>query len=233
MARKMKLSRENSEQENSTRKKSNTEITWSGNTQSAIVIAIEHPVEKPELDWWKDGYRGGTTGNRMLMSINAKLAKWLEEEKRIKPNQLPYYIEHSGIFLKDAAVMAGLGSIGKNNMLVTPEYGPRVRLRAMFTDEILPSNGPIDFDPCEECPMPCNKICPQQAFGSKIYSEKELGLEKLPARTGVYSRHLCNVQMEFDADNCEQMKSDEQDAPGRLVKYCRECELACLVGKSD
>lgn len=207
------------------------EVTWPENMKSVIVTAVEHPEEKPELDWWKDGYGEGAAGNRILMSINAKLSEWLEE-KGIRTNKLPYYIEHGGIFLKDAAVMAGLGCLGKNNMLVTPEFGPKVRLRAMLVDEALPCTDPIDFDPCKDCSMPCRQACPKEAFRSKIYSGKEFGLEKLPARTGVYSRHLCNVQMELDVDNGEKIQIEGQDEPGKLVRFCRMCEFTCPIGKS-
>jgi len=207
------------------------EIVWPENAQSVIVIAVVHPKEEPELDWWRDGYTGGTHGNRILMSINDKLSKWLEAEKGIQSTKLPYHIEHGGIFLKDAAVMAGLGCIGKNNMLVTSEYGPRVRLRAMLTDVVLHGTGPLDFDPCEECDMPCQRVCPQKAFERNIYSEKKYGLAMLPARTGVYSRHLCNVKIRHDDENSEKRMVKGQDEPGKVVKYCRRCELVCPVGK--
>ena len=209
------------------------EVVWPENAKSLIVIAVRHPEKEPELDWWRDGYTGGTHGNRILISVNSKLSKWMEEEKGIKTTKLPYHIEHGGIFLKDAAVMAGLGCIGKNNMVVTPEYGPRVRFRAMFMDVVLHGTGPIDFDPCEECGMPCRSVCPQEAFERNIYSEKQFGLTMLPARTGVYSRHLCNVQMERDDENSEKIVVEGQDEPGKLVKYCRRCELACPVGKKQ
>ena len=100
------------------------EIAWPENAKSAIIVAVEHPEEKPELDWWEESYAGGTAGNRILMDINNRLSEWLKEEKGIQTKKLPYHIETGGIFLKDAAVMAGLGCIGKNNMLVTPEFGP-------------------------------------------------------------------------------------------------------------
>jgi len=206
-------------------------VVWPENAKSVIVIAVAHPEKEPKLDWWRDGYTGGTHGNRILMSINDKLSKWMEAEKGIKTTQLPYHIEHGGIFLKDAAVLAGLGCMGKNNMLVTPEYGPRVRLRAMLTDVVLQGTGPIDFDPCEECDMPCQRVCPQKAFERNIYSEKQYGLLQLPARTGVYSRHLCNVQMESDDEKGEKVVVEGQDEPGKVVKYCRRCELVCPVGK--
>jgi len=191
------------------------EIAWPENARSVIVIAIWHPDEKPELDWWRHGYSGGTSGNRILISINSKLSKWLEKEKGIKPITVPYHIEDGGIFLKDAAVIAGLGCIGKNNMLVTAEYGPRVRLRAMFTDELLPETGPVEFDPCRDCSMPCRNACPQNAF-----------------RNGPYSRALCSIQMESDRANAAltkaRQRTDKQSLP---IKYCRACELSCPVGQ--
>ncbi|HKJ34370.1 MAG TPA: hypothetical protein VKA34_21275, partial [Balneolales bacterium] len=36
------------------------EIKWPANAKSALVIAVFHPKEKPELDWWT-GLKG-TTG---------------------------------------------------------------------------------------------------------------------------------------------------------------------------
>lgn len=34
---------------------------------------------------------------------------------------------------KHAAYLAGLGSFGQNNVLLTPEYGPRIRFTSIFT----------------------------------------------------------------------------------------------------
>ena len=112
------------------------------------------------------------------------------------------------------------------------KYGPRVHLRAMLLDEELPATGPIDFDPCQECEMPCRKACPQKAFQSRIYAKEKFGSDKLPGRSGVFSRDLCNVQMELDVDNCEEMTIEAQERR-KLIKYCRLCEFSCPVGKAD
>lgn len=209
------------------------DVVWPENSMSTVVIGVAHPEAEPELDWWQDGYRGGTPGNQILISISDKLSAWLENEKRIKTKKLPYNIEHGGIFLKDGAVTAGLGCIGKNNLIVTPEFGPRVRLRALLIDAVLPSTGPLDFDPCEQCSMPCRTVCPQDAFGRKVYSEQQFGLTELPARTGVYSRDMCNVQMKLDMANSEELRVRGRLESKRLIRYCRRCELVCPVGKVD
>jgi epoxyqueuosine reductase len=43
------------------------EIVCPENAKSVIVIAVLHREEEPELDWWRDGYLGGTVGNRILI----------------------------------------------------------------------------------------------------------------------------------------------------------------------
>ncbi len=208
------------------------DIGWPAFAKSIIVIAVEHPADKPELDWWQDGLLGGTPGNRLLINITSRLSEWLETEKGFLTKELPYHIEKGGVFLKDAAVMAGLGCIGKNNLFVTPDHGPRVRLRAILLDAHLPTTGVMDFDPCKGCGMPCRAACPQGAFQKKIYRANEFGLKQLPGRSGVYDRMLCNYQMEKDIGNCEKIEVEARVRPTKLVKYCRRCEFACPVGKA-
>jgi epoxyqueuosine reductase len=208
-------------------------VEWPDGAKSAIVIALAHPPEKPELDWWILGGKsaaGNTPGNRILMSTVKKLAEWLEEEKGVKCSKLPYHIEHGGIYMKDTAVLAGLGCVGKNNILVTPQYGPRQRFRIMLADIDLAVTGPIEFDPCDECDMPCRTACPVEAFSETLYTKEEYGVEYLPGRTGVYSRPLCSSQMDSDTANCETIEVEGSDIPGKRTEFCRRCEFACLVG---
>jgi reductive dehalogenase len=64
------------------------------------------------------------------------------------------------------AVDAGLGQIGRLGLLVTPKYGPRVRLAKVITDMPLIPNQPIDFgvtEFCEAC-MLCADECPSEAI---------------------------------------------------------------------
>ena len=204
-------------------------IAWPSNGKSVIVIAIEHNRDVPHLDWW-DG-RQGTPGNRVLIQICNDLSAWLEEKYNIKTHKIPYYVEKGGIFLKDAAVMAGIGCIGQNNLLVTPEFGPRIRLRAMILEKTLHPTGPVPFDPCEDCKAPCLRVCPQNAYREMVCSPADMEMEALPGRNGHYSRKACMLQMEKDIDNAENRPKDSNTKLKMLVKYCRRCEFACIQGR--
>lgn len=209
------------------------QVDWPEGAKSAVVIAIEHPEDKPELDWWILGTKsvaGNTPGNKLLIAAANKLADWLEQELRMSCFRLPYHIELGGIYMKDTAVLAGLGCIGKNNILVTPEYGPRQRLRVLLVDAKLPPTGPVDFDPCRHCDMPCRSACPVNAFKKTLYREDDYGFAQLPGRNGVYSRPLCSRLMDRACKEYEPVDIEGQDQPGKLAKFCRECEFGCPVG---
>ncbi len=204
-------------------------IAWPATAKAVVVIAVEHKKNEPQLDWW--GGRNGTPGNRILIEINKKLSEWVEEKFNIKTHKLPYHVEKGGIFLKDAAVMAGLGCIGKNNLLVTPEFGPRIRLRAMILKAEVESSGPVHFDPCDGCKQPCRHACPQKAYSNIVFSSVEMGMLTLPGRNGCFSRAACNIQMEKDINGAEILPTESTAESGKPIKYCRRCEFACPAGR--
>jgi epoxyqueuosine reductase len=229
----------------------NDYIFWPEDAVSAVVIGIEHNADEPELDWW-DGK--GTPGNRILIKVNNQLSEWIEKTFSIKTYKLSYFVEKGGIFLKDVAVNSGLGCIGKNNLVITPEYGPRIRFRALLLNRDAKSTGLSDFNPCENCGQPCRKACPIKAFENTIYSAKALGQSILPGINGTYDRVSCNIKMEKDIDEAATMISANEKQHQEVrqliskfekshiktpngdqtfnycVRYCRKCELSCPVG---
>jgi epoxyqueuosine reductase len=186
-------------------------------TGTVVVLALEHPPEQPEMDWW-DNWQGGTPGNQRLINFSRRLVKWLRRKYAVEATELPYQVERSGVFLKDAAILAGLGVMGRNNLLITPRYGPRVRLRALLVDISLPATAPVGrFDPCKGCPAPCLSACPRDAFDG-----------------GSYARERCQLQMQADEANPIALRSPVVGMPTKFkVAYCRLCELSCPVGDSD
>ncbi len=63
---------------------------------------------------------------------------------------------------KKVGVMAGLGWIGRNNLLVHPVFGARVRYNTVITDMPLEVNAGIDED-CGDCAR-CVEACPAGAI---------------------------------------------------------------------
>ncbi len=182
---------------------------------TVLVLALEHKETEPELDWW-DG-KGGTKGNRILRKISKKLKSQLKEEFNVNAYPLAYHVEKGGIFLKDAAVLAGIGIIGKNNLLITPQLGARVRLRALFLDFKSISTEPLDFEPCKGCEMLCWKACPENAF-----------------KNGSYNRELCDKQMYKNESEKVIIKEGIDNKKEKVcVKYCRACELSCPFGNKS
>jgi epoxyqueuosine reductase len=183
-------------------------VRWPPDAAAVVVLALEHAPQTPMTDWW-DQRPGSTPGNRRLIAIGQSMVRWLRKEHAIAARSVAYQITKGGIFVKDAAVLAGMGVLGRNNLLVTPSFGPMVRLRAiLLTTALTPSPPLTDFAPCTNCPTPCRPICPRKAFQS-----------------GAYDRRLCQQQMDLD-------EATALPAPDNgnlhIIRYCRACELSCI-----
>lgn len=72
---------------------------------------------------------------------------------------------------KTLAVLAGVGWIGRNNLLVTENYGCRLTLSTVLT------NAPLPPDPARESPsrcgscMACVRACPVGALSGRAWSQ--------------------------------------------------------------
>jgi len=193
-------------------------VEWREEHKSVLVWALVHPASEPALDWWSMKVKGFTPGNGVMRMQSRKLRVWLGEELGINALSLPYQIEYGGAFLKDSAHLAGLGVIGKNNLLVTPEFGTRVRLRGIFMEAALEPTGPLDFDPCNGCDMPCHRACPRDAF-----------------RSGAFERALCKKENDRRDADWEIIDGSIMgiEEPSEVTKPCRYCEFACPVAQGS
>ncbi len=72
------------------------------------------------------------------------------------------------------AISAGLGQLGRNGLLLTPEYGACLRTCKVLTDMPLNIDKPIDYgltEFCEQCLL-CARACPANAisFGERTFT---------------------------------------------------------------
>lgn len=168
------------------------------------VIVLGHRMNDPILDVWMnsvDGKQHYYFINEILAGIALEVVSAL-----LEAGKKAILSSYSGIYAKDAAVLAGMGIIGNNNLLITERFGPRVRLRAIITDAELAGNPQKQESPCDTCPRFCWSACPADAFA-----------------TGRFSREAC---IEYSGIHAEK-PSDNSNL------HCRECEMACPIGRGS
>jgi len=154
--------------------------------------------------------------NQRLDLAASMLASLIQEKGyRVLPIPASGTIDHDricGAFShKLGARLCGFGWIGRNCLLVTPEYGPRVRWVSLLTNAPLQPTAKEIMEPqCGECTA-CADACPVNAIKSRTFREDE------------------SREMRFDAHKCEEY-FDSLTSAGKLY-VCGMCLYACPHGK--
>lgn len=117
-----------------------------------------------------------------------------------------------GIFShKEAAYLAGLGSIGKSSLFVSKMHGPRIRLGTILTDcEFIVPEKPLDSI-CKDCNI-CKLSCPAMAITGNEWNK---------------DNPLSDI---LDAKACSDYMKKEFQHIGRGV-VCGICMKVCPKGK--
>lgn len=125
---------------------------------------------------------------------------------------------------RHAAYLAGMGTFGINNAILTPDHGPRMRFTSIITSAELPSGGPMKRELCIKC-RKCTKACPGEAIGDKPYPEsvvrKERCLEvsaELAAK-GISPCGRCIAVCPVGRDNSDPVPTDA--AIAEIRKYVK------------
>lgn len=97
--------------------------------------------------------------------------------------------------LKHAAIGAGLGVFGRNALLLTPQFGPRVRLAGIITNAELEPDSPLSANYCETCSEPCITQCPANALTTPQSPEVSYQINKFACCQYLGTRPACAVCM--------------------------------------
>ncbi len=200
----------------------NDDLMIDGISANSIII-LAMILDDPVLDAWTQS-PSWPVGKNFIDEAIARVATIiaLKLTKRGYPSRT---FRYGDVYLKHLSVHAGLGIIGENNLLITPEYGPHIRLRGLITTaKLVPSKSLLGkFNPCIGCPAPppCVKACPAGAFNKSQRSKEELtsSSNKRVPRSG-YAKETCR---EYSLAHLKQI------GPFTYL-WCRACEEACPVG---
>lgn len=91
---------------------------------------------------------------------------------------------------KIAATASGLGWIGRNGLLISPEYGPRLSLATVLTDAPFEVGRPIEFSLCGDCTL-CAQFCPSGAITGKDWSRFDPFIELVKSSTCTSYKKNC------------------------------------------
>ncbi|MBW1999213.1 MAG: reductive dehalogenase, partial [Deltaproteobacteria bacterium] len=114
------------------------------------------------------------------------------------------------------AVQAGLGQLGRNGLLINPEFGPALRISKVLTSLPLVPDAPIDFgvtEFCSTCEI-CADKCPGQAI---MHGERTTEARNESTSPGV-------LKWPIDAEKCIGQWS-------RIRKPCTICISVCPFNK--
>ena len=155
------------------------------------------------------------TANTLLDSIAYRLTQRVEA---LGFNALPIAAsqslgkenKYSGIFPhKTAAVLSGLGFVGKSGLFISESFGSKVRLATVLTDMPLKAEKPIIENGCGSCSL-CFESCPAGAL-----------FNQLPTANG---------ERNFDPEKCSRYMKDNFQDIGR-GSVCGICIKVCPKNK--
>lgn len=156
--------------------------TFLPKARAAIIIMNELPSETMNLVMHPAKYAGKPKTGALLAPMvdeihseldqaNLQLARLLRREgyRSVSlPRRLPMKAGSMMFPLSfcHIAEAAGMGTIGTHTLIITPEFGTRVRLTCLLTEAPIPTTKRTDpVDDCTHC-LDCVKVCPVGAISS-------------------------------------------------------------------
>jgi epoxyqueuosine reductase QueG len=155
--------------------------------------------------------------NALLDDVATKLMGWIQERggQALPMPASQILCEetfHSYLSHKAVALAAGIGWQGKSTLLVTPQFGPRLRLVTVLTDLDLPPDEPMK-NRCGKCTI-CADACPAGA----IKGEKT-------------DYHFASRDAALDLDACVSQLNRFSQADHITPYLCGVCVASCPWGK--
>jgi epoxyqueuosine reductase len=219
----------------------------------AIVLAIRVQAGSSRILPWNDRnkYYNDELSLTALEEASLELVYWLEDAGYPAVIVPPTHVDpwryggdpgkHQGtlISLPHAAVEAGLGTLGLNLQLLTPEYGPRVLLTAVLSSLDVECDRPMAEALCHgpQCGR-CLKACPGDVVQQWDRDWDGCDRYRSPHGFAHLSEYLGKVIDEPDVQRKKAMLRSEDSfnlwqsilRGAGVITGCRRCADVCPVG---
>ena len=138
--------------------------------------------------------------------------------------------------LKHAAIAAGLGIMGKNRLVLTPDFGPRVNFGAVVTDAPLVPDSPLTEELCMDCRV-CIDKCPMEAISEDMVVDTRKCVRH-GARYGLgnFIRYLNELLPKSTEEKQETLRDPQFWQYYHHLSIggsysCMSCAMECRVGR--
>lgn len=155
-------------------------------------------------------YALGRDYHKLMRKRLATLAKKIDAA--VEGCDYRAFVDSAPVLERGLAQRAGLGWIGKNNMLIHPRAGSFFFLGEIYTNAPLPLDEPFETEHCGSCSA-CLEVCPTDAF---------VGAHLLDAR-----RCISYLTIELKGSIPEELRPKM----GNRVFGCDDCQLVCPWNK--
>lgn len=145
------------------------------------VIVLGHQMDLGAVATYPSALAGAATGREY--SHEAAIVMQLAAYIRNLGYRAVAYMNDTGLVIP-YALKAGLGEYARNPMVITPEFGPRLRFSNIFTDLPLAHDAPRQLGVAEFCDIctKCADACPVKALP---YDPPQVGGQNRSALKGV------------------------------------------------
>ncbi len=165
--------------------------TWVPEAKSMLVVGVSYVTQAPDPAVWNDPMRGriaryawGRDYHKVIRKRLQKLADWVTDNGPSGTESV-YFNDARPMLEHDAALAAGLGFIGRNTLLIHPEWGSMLFLGGLLLnigltpDAPTPGTGnalPLSDGRTAECGSctRCLTSCPTHAFPAEYILDSRL-----------------------------------------------------------